>query len=131
MRKNNIMLLLALLLCAIVAGTSLASEKNLRKTMTLTEDVMVGETVIKKGTYKVRFDAKTSEVSILDEDNDPVVQVKASVQTSENKARYNSVSFTQKAEGKLLSSLTFAGDKRRIVFGDAATMNTDSGSQNN
>jgi hypothetical protein len=119
MRKFTVSIAAALLLCLSLVGTALANEKNLKKTLTLTEDVMVNETLIKKGEYRVRFNAKTEEVT-LSKDGEVVLTAKATVEMRPEKARYNSASFRSTEKGKLLNGFTFAGDQRVIVLSEMA-----------
>ena len=124
MRKFIVSLAAALLLCLSLVGTALANEKNLKKTFTLTEDVMVNETFIKKGEYRVLFNTKTEEVT-LSKDGDVVFTSKAKVETQSEKALYNSASFKSSAKGKVLNGFTFAGDRRTIILSEAANTATD------
>ncbi len=124
MRKFIVSLAAALLLCRSLVGTALANEKNLKKTFTLTEDVMVNETFIKKGEYRVLFNTKTEEVT-LSKDGDVVFTSKAKVETQSEKALYNSASFKPTAKGKVLNGFTFAGDRRTIILSEAANTATD------
>jgi hypothetical protein len=119
MRKFTVSIAAALLLCLSLVATALANEKNLRKTLTLTEDVMVNDKLIKKGEYRVRFDAKTEEVT-LSKDGEVVLTTKATVEVRPEKARYNSASFRSTEKGKLLNGFTFAGDQRVIVLSDVS-----------
>lgn len=126
MRKFAVSITAALLLCLSLVGTALANEKNMKKTLTLTEDVKVNNTVIKKGEYRVMFNAKTEEVT-LSQDGDVVFTGKAMVETRPEKARYNSASFKSTDDGKVLNGFTFAGDRRAIVLSEAT--NTTAGGQ--
>ncbi len=120
MRKFVVSISAALLLCLSLIGTALANEKNLKKTLTLNEDVMINNTLVKKGEYRVTFDAKTEEVT-LSRDGDVVFTGKAMVEMRAEKARYNSASFRSTEKGKLLNGFTFAGDRRAIVLTETAS----------
>ena len=122
MRKITVSITAALLLCLSLVGTALANEKNLKKTLTLSEDVMINKTLVKKGEYRVMFNAKTEEVT-LSQDGDVVFRGQARVEVRPDKARYNSASFKSTDKGKVLNGFTFAGDRRAIVLSEA-TNNT-------
>jgi hypothetical protein len=64
MKKRLQTLALALIVCALLSPAALANVKTTR--VTFGTDVKVGETLVKKGDYKVRFDDQTSELTILD-----------------------------------------------------------------
>lgn len=114
MKKIVINLLVVLTLCVGLIGTALANGKNLKKTVTLSQDIMVNDKLVKKGTYQVKFDAVTSSVSILDDNRDLVATMKVSVKEGLKKASNNSLSFTTTEKGQILTSITFEGDKRTL-----------------
>ncbi len=120
MKKQVFSLLVAALLGLTLMGTAMAQEKNRRKTVTFTEDVLLNDRLIEKGTYQVRFDASGSTLTIM-KDGDVVATTKATVELREKKALYNSVQFTTTDKGKLMTGLTFEGDRRAILVGDNAT----------
>ena len=124
MRKFIVSMAAALLLCLSLVGTALANEKNLKKTLVLTEDVMANETLIKKGEYRVLFNAKTEEVT-LSRDGEVVFTGKARVETQSKKAPHNSASFKSTDKGTVLNGFTFAGDRRTIVLSEAAKTAAD------
>ena len=124
MRKFAVSIVAALLLCLSLVGTALANEKNLKKTLTLSEDVMANGTLIKKGEYRVMFNTKTEEVT-LSKDGDVVFTSKATVEMQPEKARYNSASFKATDKGKVLNGFTFAGDRRAIVLSEATNTTTE------
>ncbi|MFN7931117.1 MAG: hypothetical protein U0Y68_24955 [Blastocatellia bacterium] len=126
MKKLVVSLTAALFLCLSLIGTALANEKNLKKTLTLREDVRINNTVIKKGEYRVVFNAKTEEVT-LSRDGDVVYSGKASVELRPEKARYNSAVFKETDKGKRLDGFTFAGDKRAILLAETANSTADGG----
>jgi hypothetical protein len=126
MRKFAVSIIVAVVLSLSLVGTALANGKNLKKTLTLTEDVMVNNTLIKKGEYRVLFDAKTDEVT-LSRDGDVVYRGKATVELRPMKASYNSAVFKNTDKGKRLDGFTFAGDRRAIVLTEATSSAADGG----
>ncbi len=120
MRKFRIGSIATFLLCLLSVGIGLAQEKELKQTLNLPEDVMVGDTLVKKGTYEVRFDASNNELTIL-RGREVVARAKASVETGVTKARYNSVAYSTTEKGKRLTRLTFAGERRSLLIGESAS----------
>lgn len=118
MRKFAVSITAAVLLCMSLVGTALANEKPLKKTLTLNEDVMVNDTLIKKGEYRVTFNPKTEEVT-LSRDGETVFTGKATVEMRTQKARYNSASYKTTDKGKVLDGFTFAGDQRAILLSES------------
>ena len=80
MKKNLSRIAFALALCALLNVAALAGGKS--KRVTFNEDVKVGDTTIKKGSYRVAFDEKSNELVISD--NDGVI-VKTSAHLVEHK----------------------------------------------
>jgi hypothetical protein len=125
MKRLSFNLLLAITLCVGLIGTALANGKNLRKTVTLDQNVVVNDKVVKKGTYQFKFDAANSTVSILDDNRDLVATVKVSVKEGVKKSLYNSLAFSDTEKGKALTGITFEGDKRILQI--AELQNTSAG----
>ena len=115
MKRFSMYMVMAALLCFSFIGTAVANEKNLKKTLTLTEDVMINDTMVRKGTYRVMFNAKSQEVT-LTVDGKTVYTGKATVESLGEKAKYNSSLFRDTDKGKRLDRFTFEGDHRAIVL---------------
>jgi hypothetical protein len=114
-------IVIAVLLCLSVAATALAEKgRDRRKMITLSEDAMVNDKLLKKGTYEIRFDAETSQVLVL-KDSEVIATAKAEVQMLSDKARYNQASFVQNEKGRVLNALRFAGDRREILLTDGSS----------
>lgn len=109
--------LLAFAICCAVATVSLVQAKDRKKTVNFTEDFLVNSKLVKKGLYEVKFDAETSQVTIL-QDGDVVATTKAEVHMTDTKALYNSARFSNTERGKLLTGITFEGDKRLILISE-------------
>ena len=108
-------LAMSLMAVALMAVTvSLAEAKDRSKTINFLEDVKVNGTLVKKGEYDVKFDADTNEISILRNGN-VVATAKVEVKPTEKKMQYNSAGFVDSQDGKLLTSITFQGDRRILM----------------
>jgi acyl dehydratase len=64
MKKRFVNIALALVVSALLSPVAFASVKT--QTVTFVTDVKIGETLIKKGTYKAKFDDQSNELTILD-----------------------------------------------------------------
>jgi hypothetical protein len=64
MKKRFQTMALTLVVFALLSPVAFASVKT--KTVTFKTNVKVGETLVKKGTYKAKFDDQTNELTILD-----------------------------------------------------------------
>lgn len=125
MKRMGMKLMAVALLCGglMMTTTTLAKDqkqmgKSKQKTVTFAEDVMVNDQLIKQGTYRVKFDAANNQIIISDNAGDVVTTAKVNVRVSESKAPYNSISAEQTPKGKVMTALTFEGD-RRIIMLDA------------
>ncbi|PYS96519.1 MAG: hypothetical protein DMF65_12920, partial [Acidobacteria bacterium] len=62
MKKTSIRIAAALLLCSLTATA--ASAKVTSQVVTFKQDIVVGSTSVKSGTYRVSFDDKTNELTV-------------------------------------------------------------------
>jgi hypothetical protein len=62
MKKSLQRIAISLVLCTLLGSVALAGGKS--RHVTFGEDIKVGDTVVKKGTYVVTFDEKTNELTI-------------------------------------------------------------------
>jgi pyruvate carboxylase len=119
--KKMLMTLMAMAL--IVAGLTVAEAKDRSKTITFLNDVTVNGTLIAKGTYDVKFDSESSEVSIL-RNGRVIATTKVEVKLTDRKNPHNSAGFVERDSKRVLTTITFAGDKRVLH------VNPVNGSQN-
>jgi hypothetical protein len=120
MRKHFICAALALAMCLASAGA--ASAKLRTRTLTFGSDFLLGETLVKAGTYRVSYDDKTGELSVADRSDKSKTLARASVrveQRGKSVAGWDVV-LAQKGGGLSLVSLAFPGDRQNLVVGDAA-----------
>lgn len=105
------------LLCVIGASLARAEHGELTERVTFTEDLMVQNTMVKKGDYKLVFDPVAGELKVLDGD-DVVARAKAMMKVNEEKAD-NDVFYTvTTAAGRALQSVKFGGQREEVVLSD-------------
>jgi hypothetical protein len=110
-------LAMTLMITGLVVTASFAQGKNRSTTFKLSENLMVGETVLEKGEYQLKFDANSSELRIV-RDGEVVKTVRARVVETDRKAANHSLETKQHDKGKMLVSVKFEGDRRTILLGD-------------
>lgn len=115
MRRIATNLIMTTALCCAVALATAVEAKDRVKTVNFTESVLVNDKLIEKGSYKIKFDAGTNQVAII-KGREVVVTAKAEVKMTDRKAPYNSASFSSSERGKVLTAITFEGDKRQIIL---------------
>jgi hypothetical protein len=107
----------ALAMVALVAVGALAASKDKvkKETVTLGSDVTVSGTLVKAGTYEIKFDEKTGELAIL---KDGKVKAKATVRAEErrDKAQVTAVRTANNGNIAELIGVTFAGSTQNLVL---------------
>jgi hypothetical protein len=87
--------------------------------ITFGQDFTVNGTQIKAGTYKLSFDDKTNELTIVDKKTKAVVaKVNARAERQNDSSRGFNVEMQEKAGAQVLSSVTFPGERDRIRLGE-------------
>lgn len=116
--KNTVM---ALAMIALVSlGVFAAGKDKVKKdTVTLLSDVTVNGTLLKAGTYEIRFDEKTGELAIV---RDGKIKAKTTVRSEErsDKARTTAVRTDRKNNIAELIGVTFAGSNQNLVVNGSA-----------
>ena len=119
--KKMLMTLMAVAL--MTAGLTMVEARDRSKTITFLNDVTVNGTLIQKGTYDVRFDSESNEVTIS-RNGRPVASTKVDIKLTDRKNPHNSAAYVERDNMRVLPSITFEGDKRVLL------VNSASGSQN-
>ena len=106
----------ALVMCALLSTVALADVKS--KDVTFNTDVTIGETLVKKGTYKVSFDEQSKELRITRRGK-VVAQAQATLEDVERGLRFHPsyTSMASDAGARIVSSITL-GDKYAIIKSD-------------
>ena len=109
MKKRFLNVALALFVCALLSPVALASVKT--QSVTFITDVKIGETLVKKGTYKAKFDDQSNELTILD-GKKVVAKISATlVEQKQGNPKYLTVYTTDRdsAGNTLLTSVNMGG----------------------
>ena len=100
-----------LVLCAVASIPSAAN--TITNKVTFKRDVTVGGTVVKKGAYKVAFDEKTGELSILKGEK-TVATAPARI---EKLKRLAEDSYSFRSDDKALTSVAFKDGNLAVIQG--------------
>ncbi|PYS78854.1 MAG: hypothetical protein DMF67_08225 [Acidobacteria bacterium] len=113
MRTHIQRIALALVVCALLGATALADTKS--KNVTFQVDVTVGDTLVKKGSYKVTFDDQAQELKVL-KDGKVVAQTTARPGEVKSAGKYRAVYTTlEAADGTTLLSGVDMGGKYAVI----------------
>jgi hypothetical protein len=113
MKKFAVSMILALAVCAL-AGTA-AQAKVKSKTVSVAVDFLVGNTLVKKGTYKFSFDTESNELTVMAKDKSVVAKTSARLEDRKKDASALDIVLAQKGDSQMLVSIAFAGDSQNIV----------------
>jgi hypothetical protein len=116
-RLNRIVLALAA--CALLNVFALAGAKS--KMVEFTTDVKVGSTVIKRGTYEVKYDEQAGELAIVSSGK-ILAKSAAKLEQRQSSSKYASAYSTYKnSEGSQLLLSVNMGSKHAVI-GEVAAM---------
>ena len=117
MKKFAVHLILALMVCALTGGAAQAKVKS--KTISVGLDFVVGDTLVKKGTYKFSFDDQTNELSVIAKDKTVVAKVAARLEKRQHEAAGLDIVMAQKGDQQALVSIAFRKESESIVIAGA------------
>lgn len=107
------------LLVMLGVASVFADGKNLKGSIGLSQPAQVNDVKLKPGTYDVKFNAETNEVTISN-GTKVLATVKVSVQSGEKKPTQTQAYISNTDKGAVLSKLVFKGDDRAIILQDSA-----------
>jgi hypothetical protein len=113
MKKFSVRLVIALVVCALSGSMALAKVRS--NTVTFGKDFVVGETLVKKGTYKLSYDDNTNELTVISKDKTVVAKIAGRVEARKNTNLGMEIILAPKGENQALIRLAFPGDSRNIV----------------
>ena len=111
---KNTVVALAMVALVAIGALAAAKDKVKRETVTFDSDVMVNGTLVKAGTYEIKFDEKAGELAIL---KDGKVKAKAAMRSEERsgKAQLTAVRTANNGSIAELTGITFAGSTQNLV----------------
>jgi hypothetical protein len=115
-----------LVVLMVGALTSVAALAKVHKhKVTFEEDIKVNGTVVKKGSYEVKFDDETNQLSIV-KNGKVVAQAMARLESRQKKANDFQLRSTNKDNEQQLTGVTFGGSDKDIVITEGAASSTGS-----
>lgn len=111
---------IALALVSLAGASALAGNKDRIK---LSDAVRLGETTVEAGTYDVKFDEETGELSLL-KGSKVVAKAKAHSKEAASKNRNTTFTIAEENGAQVLRSVSFGGSKQVAVVGEAGGATT-------
>ena len=118
MKKNLQRIAFALVaLCTLLNASVLAGGKG-KQRITFSTDVLVGDTLVKKGSYDVTFDEQTSVLTIK-RGNEVVAKTSARLEEAKSKSSFVYRTWKNEKSDEVLSRVKF-GDGAAVIGKDNA-----------
>ena len=115
-----------LVVLMVGALTSVAALAKVHKhKVTFEQDIKVNGTVVKRGSYDVKFDDETNQLSII-KNGKVVAQAMARVESREKKANDFQLRSTNKDNEQQLTGVTFGGSDKDVVITEGGASTTGS-----
>ena len=112
--KSSISRITVLLLVALLSSSTLFA-KSKKQAIKFPTDIKVNGTLVSKGTYEVKFDESSNELSII-KNNKVIARATASVEKREKKARQFELRSLGTGNDTQLTGITFAGADQDLVL---------------
>ncbi|HKV34229.1 MAG TPA: hypothetical protein VJP89_07910 [Pyrinomonadaceae bacterium] len=116
-------MLVVLMVGALTSVAALA--KTQKHKVTFEEDIKVNGTVVKRGTYDVKFDDETNQLTIL-KNGKVVAQAMARLESRDKKANDFQLRSTNKDNEQKLTGVTFGGSDKDVVITEGGATTTGS-----
>ena len=123
--KSIVSKVMAVLMVGALTGV-VALAKVHKEKVTFDSDIKVNGTVVKKGTYDVKFDDESGQLSIT-KNGKVVAQAMAKLEQREKKANDFQLRSTVNGDETNLTGITFGGSDKNIVItsGGSSTTGTN------
>jgi hypothetical protein len=102
-----------MMVAALTSVVALA--KTHKQKVTFESDIKVNGTLVKKGTYNVKFDDETGQLSI-EKNGKTVAQAMAKLEAREKKANDFQLRSTVNGDETNLTGVTFGGSDKNVVI---------------
>jgi len=101
----------------LVMASIIALADGKKDSVTFPRDIMVNGTLVKAGTYNVKYDEKSGEVSISN-GKKVVAKTMGHPESLEHRAANTEVQSSTKDDKDVLTAITFGGDNHKILLGE-------------
>ena len=112
--KSIVSKMVAVVMVGALTGVVALAKVHKQKT-TFESDIKVNGTLVKKGTYDVKFDDETGQLTIA-KNGKTVAQATAKLEQREKKANDFQLRSTVKGDEQQLTGVTFGGSDKDVVI---------------
>ena len=110
----------------VAALTSVVAFAKVHKhTVTFDSDIKVNDTLVKKGTYQVKFDDETGQLSII-QNGKTVAQSMTRIETRSRKANDFVLRSVTNGDEKQMIGVTFGGSDKDVLLNNGGASGTGS-----
>ena len=120
--KSIVSKMMAVLMVGALTGV-VALAKVHKEKVTFDSDIKVNGTLVKKGTYDVKFDDESGQLSI-EKSGKVVAQAMAKLEAREKKANDFQLRSTVNGDETNLTGITFGGSDKNIVITNSGSSTT-------
>jgi hypothetical protein len=104
-----------------------AFAKIQKHTVTFDSDIKVNDTLVKKGTYQVKFDDESGQLSII-QNGKTIAQSMTRIETRAKKANDFVLRSVTNGDEKQMIGVTFGGSDKDVLLNNGGASSTGSGS---
>ncbi|HEX4947913.1 MAG TPA: hypothetical protein VFZ34_14670 [Blastocatellia bacterium] len=117
---NIIFAICALVLLSFGAVADDDKDKIVKEHFEFTSDVMVGNTMVKKGFYLIKYNTETGMVKVVDETdkNKVIATAKATMKTNEKDFERDEIVTREMSGHAMLIGLRMGGKKQELTLSD-------------
>ena len=120
--KSIVSKMMAVLMVGALTGVVAFAQVHKQK-VTFESDIKVNGTLVKKGTYDVKFDDESGQLSI-EKNGKAVAQAMAKLESREKKASDFQLRSTVNGDETNLTGITFGGSDKNIVITNSGASTT-------
>ena len=103
----------AIAICALASVAAWAGVKN--EQVTFAQDMTINGTLVRQGTYRLKFDDQTGELTISRGSN-VIARATARLEPRADKAARTEIRSVREGESRHLRSISFRGEAQRLVL---------------
>src|SRR5262245_39808344 len=125
MKKVLSYLAMSLLVGVMAVPASFADGKNVSSHFTLSDNIVVGDTLLKKGTYRFKYYGDEGALKISKNNGKGIMIIKVQAVRESEESPYNELTTRDTANGKELVSVKFDHDHRTILLEDVNSVSSE------